>query len=468
MTQLSPPEVVRGMTDLDRDKFTKVISVPVLKVGEMSISFVVAVMKPYLLKIEKFKPIQGDETDSKRKLVFLNPDLVSSFDLFSEKIKTVLQETDVSDNCLERRSVTLTYDNWRCHDIIAAVLPPELKFSGFSVIGNIIHVNLKKQLSPYKNLIGQVLLEKMKNCKSVVCKVKRIQNTFRNLDVEVLAGVDDLKTEVKENGCRFELNFRDVYWNPRLHDEHARIVHKLREDDVLYDVFCGIGPFAIPAARTGCEVLANDLNPECCRWLRRNMALNKVAGDRLLVFNKSGDVFIREDVREDLLRRVTDAKYRSSKFHIAMNLPDTAHTFLPAFVGLFSEPELSLFTDGRLPTAHLYCFVKEQKNANGQLQKGHAEAVARKLVEEALDMRLSRTAEVLNVRNVAPNKDMVRVSFTLPREVLARSPCRTKRSHDETNLAEVKELRIDDVEYDGDAATNGRDEVSSTKRPKLA
>lgn len=310
---ISPPEIVRGMTTMDRFKFSKVIQVPVLKIGEMSMSFVIAVLKPYLLKMEKFKPIQLDEANVQQKLVFLNPNQVSGFESFSENVKNVLRDCDVTSDCLERRSITLTYDNWKCHDIIAAILPPELKFSGYSVIGNIIHVNLKEELSAYKDVIGQVLLEKMKNCQSVVRKVKNIQNTFRNLEIEVLAGEENLETEVKENGCRFEMNFRDVYWNPRLHDEHSRIVCKLNKGDVLYDVFCGIGPFAIPAARMGCEVLANDLNPECIRWLRRNMTINKVAEDRLQVFNKSGDIFIREDVREDLLKRVTDAKYHASR-----------------------------------------------------------------------------------------------------------------------------------------------------------
>lgn len=276
-------------------------------------NFVIAVLKPYLLKMEKFKPIQLDEADQQLKLVFLNPNQVSNFESFSESVKKMLLDCNITSDCLEHRSVSFTYDNWKCHDIVAAILPPELKFSGYSVIGNIIHVNLKEQLFAFKKIIGEVLLEKMKNCKSVVCKVKSIQNTFRNLEIEVLAGEKNLETEVKENGCRFAMNFRDVYWNPRLHDEHSRIIRKLEEGDVLYDVFCGIGPFAIPAARTGCEVLANDLNPECIRWLRRNMAINKVTEDRLQVFNKSGDVFIREDVREDLLKRVTDTKYHTSR-----------------------------------------------------------------------------------------------------------------------------------------------------------
>jgi tRNA (guanine37-N1)-methyltransferase len=41
-------------------------------------------------------------------------------------------------------------------------------------------------------------------------------------------------------------------------------------------MFCGIGPFAIPAAARGCVVHANDLNPKSYEYLVANVASNKV------------------------------------------------------------------------------------------------------------------------------------------------------------------------------------------------
>lgn len=38
----------------------------------------------------------------------------------------------------------------------------------------------------------------------------------------------------------------------------------------------GVGPFAIPAAKKGCYVLGNDLNPESVKWMRENRLKNKV------------------------------------------------------------------------------------------------------------------------------------------------------------------------------------------------
>ena len=68
----------------------------------------------------------------------------------------------------------------------------------------------------YILLSAEVLLDKVKQAKTVVNKTNTIDNTFRNFQMEVLAGEDNFVTEARENGVRFELDFSKVYWNPRL------------------------------------------------------------------------------------------------------------------------------------------------------------------------------------------------------------------------------------------------------------
>jgi len=50
----------------------------------------------------------------------------------------------------------------------------------------------------------------------------------------------------------------------------------LSATDALCDVMAGIGPFAMPAAKKGCMVYANDLNPTSYRYMVENKELNKV------------------------------------------------------------------------------------------------------------------------------------------------------------------------------------------------
>ena len=80
----------------------------------------------------------------------------------------------------------------------------------------------------------------------------------------------------RESNCTFKFDFTRVYWNSRLHSEHDRLVQLFNAQDVVADVFAGVGPFALPAAKKGCGVIANDLNPESYKYLTENIQNNKV------------------------------------------------------------------------------------------------------------------------------------------------------------------------------------------------
>ncbi|KAL0385217.1 UNVERIFIED_CONTAM: tRNA (guanine(37)-N1)-methyltransferase 2 [Sesamum radiatum] len=84
-------------------------------------------------------------------------------------------------------------------------------------------------------------------------------------------------TEVKQYGAIFKLDYGLVYWNSRLEHEHLRLISKFQAGDTVCDMFAGIGPFAIPAAQKGCQVYANDLNPDSIHYLKINAEINKVA-----------------------------------------------------------------------------------------------------------------------------------------------------------------------------------------------
>lgn len=141
-----------------------------------------------------------------------------------------------------------------------------------------MHVNLRDHLLPYKQIIGEILIEKVHGCKTVVNKIDSIDNTYRNFKMEILCGENNMVTRVRENLCLYEFDFSQVYWNSRLSTEHERIAGKCIRADVVFDVFAGVGPFVIPTAKKGCIVFANDLNPESYKWLQHNARLNKVNG----------------------------------------------------------------------------------------------------------------------------------------------------------------------------------------------
>lgn len=46
--------------------------------------------------------------------------------------------------------------------------------------------------------------------------------------------------------------------------------------ELVVDLFCGVGPLAVRAARKGAYVIANDLNPSCYEYLQKNTKINSV------------------------------------------------------------------------------------------------------------------------------------------------------------------------------------------------
>lgn len=209
--------------------------------------------------------------------------------------------------------------------------------------------------------------------------------------------------QVKENGVTYEFDFSSVYWNPRLSTEHQRVVQLIKRGDTVFDVFAGVGPFAIPAARAGADVLANDLNPESYKWLQHNCKLNKVE-KKVRTFNLDGRAFIQGPLKQELPALLA----AKANVHIVMNLPALALEFLDAFRGLLrQEPHC----DENLPTVHCYCFSKDDNP--------EADVVTR--ASQSLGFPLENRCSVHFVRNVAPNKDMMCVRFSVPEDVLFSS-----------------------------------------------
>jgi len=233
-----------------------------------------------------------DETE---KGVLLREDIKSTNDLDKKLSTTTLEILSSAEATFESYNLVLDYDYWHAEEILEAILPEELLEeipSGFTAVGHIAHMNIREEYLPYKHIIGQIVLDKNPKVETVVNKLDSIDTVYRTFDMEVLAGKEQFEVEQNESGCRFRFNFKDVYWNSRLHTEHARLVAKFAKGEAVCDVFAGVGPFAVPAGRKGVIVFANDLNPHSFSSLQGNIRLNKT---QHLVFP------FNEDGRESLL-----------------------------------------------------------------------------------------------------------------------------------------------------------------------
>ncbi|XP_018545710.1 tRNA (guanine(37)-N1)-methyltransferase [Lates calcarifer] len=408
-----PPPEVRGMTSLDKEAFTQTITVPALRVPTGVLNKVVkSLRKATIQRPGMPRVVQDTEESTDFRLVLLDPHRVSSISSFSEAEAEALRSFGVAEE-LHSYELQLTYDNLKSEEVLEAVLPQGQDVtSGFSRVGHIAHMNLRDHQLLFKNLIGQVIMDKNPGVTCVVNKTNIIDSTYRNFKMEVLAGEENMVAKVKENGVTYEFDFSRVYWNPRLSTEHQRVVQLVKRGDTVFDVFAGVGPFAIPAARLGANVLANDLNPESYRWLQHNCKVNKV-DSKVRTFNLDGREFIQGPVKQEL-PALLKAK---TNVHVVMNLPALALEFLDAFRGLLHEESPC---DDNLPTVHCYGFSKDDDPDTDVVKRA----------SRSLGLPLENRCSVHFVRNVAPNKDMMCVRFTLPKEVLFNS------NHEQTESSE--------------------------------
>ena len=370
MSRFVPPlvKVVKNSRTVDRSLFKRVFSVPVARVNASEVAELrTGLLKDMILVVPRLKTIIPDQNDPSKRLVLL--------DQFK------LDKNTKACSFLEiiQHELVLDYDFWSVEEVLRSVLPDTLPIpSSYEMVGHILHLNLLPSHSPYKHLIGHILLSKHHpHIRTIVNKTGNIEAKFRFFEMEVLAGDEDTMVLVNEEGCRFKFDYARVYWNSKLQHEHKRIVELVTKGDVVVDVFAGVGPFAIPAAKhKQCQVLANDLNPASFKYLTENAKLNKV--DKLIsVFNLDGREFLKSIF-----------KGKSKVDHVIMNLPASAHEFLDVFNDL----------DSKDATIHCYVFVRTGS--------ADAETLIKQVLHKEIDI-----LHVHHVRNVAPNKDMYCVSF---------------------------------------------------------
>ncbi|CAF0742056.1 unnamed protein product [Adineta steineri] len=222
---------------------------------------------------------------------------------------------------------------------------------------------------------------------------------------KIIAG--DLNTIVtcRESKALFQFDFAKVYWNPRLSTEHERIIDILHKNDLVFDVFAGVGPFIVPASMRGCIIYANDLNPECFKWMTINLKKNqpKKSSTEYYIYNLDGREFLRTITLPHIENYQKDRPLLKNKITIIMNLPQLALTFLD----VFSE-WLSINSEEKeqwIIPVHIYCYTFSRADDRIKDIEIQLQTILPNVNKNQISCRF--------VRQVAPNKDMMCVNIRL-------------------------------------------------------
>ncbi len=232
-------------------------------------------------------------------------------------------------------------------------------YGAFDQIGDIIILRIPDSLVSKKEIIGKVLLEKVKTAKSVFYQSSPVGGDFRTRKLELLAGEDKTETEYKEHGCRFIVDVEKAFFSPRLSTERDRIANLIQDGETVINMFGGVGMFSIIAAKKKkCMVYNIDINPTASRLCEQNINLNKLVGK---VESITGDA---TKIIEEKLTGIGD--------RILMLLPERSDEFLDS----------AIKTAKKNGIIHYYCHVHgDKKNEVSRLAKEHFLEVMKTKVE---------------------------------------------------------------------------------------
>ena len=226
--------------------------------------------------------------------------------------------------------------------ILTEVLTPEeiaKIYSAFDIIGDIIIIKIPDSLMLKKQIIAEIVLQNIKPAKTIFVQTSAVGGDYRIRSLEYLGGVNNAITEYREHGCRFKVDVVKTYFSPRLSTERLRIAKMVTDNEIVTNMFGGVGTYSILIAKKNktCKVYSIDSNPDANELAVVNVKINKVQDNVLPI---CGDA-----------REVINSKLKGLSNRVLMPLPERAKEFVDSAV---------LALKGNRGIIHYFAHIKAQ------------------------------------------------------------------------------------------------------------
>jgi tRNA (guanine37-N1)-methyltransferase len=196
----------------------------------------------------------------------------------------------------------------------------EKLYSSFDIIGDILIIKIPEELEEKKEIIANTLINKIKTVNTVFQQISSVQGEYRTRKLCFLTGSNKSKTEYKEHGCIFKVDVLKTYFSPRLSTERLRVSKMISNNEIIINMFAGIGTYSIILAKKNpdCIVYSIDSNPDANDLCIINAKLNKVQ-DRVIPILGSA-------------RTIIDNQLKGKATRILMPLPEQASEFIDSAI----------------------------------------------------------------------------------------------------------------------------------------
>ena len=195
--------------------------------------------------------------------------------------------------------------------------PWELKlvYKSYDIVGDIAVIRVPESLRRRTKTVAEAIMQTHKSVKTVLRQASPVSGDFRLRSLEFVLG--DRKTETfhREHGCIFMVDLEKCYFSPRLSYERMRVAQQVKPDQVVLNMFAGVGCFSIIIAKHSepKRIFSIDISSVAIQFMQKNIELNRVEG----IVPVQGD---SERIIEERFQNVAD--------RVLMPLPEKAYEYL--------------------------------------------------------------------------------------------------------------------------------------------
>ena len=199
---------------------------------------------------------------------------------------------------------------------------------GYQELNHIAILNLKPELREYASQIAKSMHEILPSLKAIWHKTGKIEGKYRQPQGLVhLWGDSNSEIILTENQVKYKFDFTKIMFAKGNVTERRILPTRIKEGEVIIDMFAGIGYFSLGMAKTKkpIKIYSIEWNPEAFSYLCENIKLNKVDSIITPIF---GDC-------KDKIMELKENKIRADR--IIMGLLPAPIDAIPAALSIIKE-----------------------------------------------------------------------------------------------------------------------------------